>query len=186
MSKRESQLMFQIFSEFINGLNHEQYESLVNGNAVIEYKRTNTIPIDDRLKDSILKSEKITDVERYFKGSLKKDIILFCESNRINVKGRDTKKEMFKKIANHFNIDYQESKDVELNEVMEKFLQLTDGVEAKQFLTAHETLKTKKEIIQFAQLLDVYVNPRHSKVAIVDRIIESVIGSQLRAKVIRS
>src|SRR5690606_23977625 len=123
-----------------------------------------------------------------FGGLLKKEIILFCEHYEIDIKKRDTKRVIFPKIAAHFNIDYKEivkaKERDDLDKVKEKFQPLSSVEEGRRFIANHQLLKTKKDIIRFAKLLDVYVNPKHSKDTILNRVIESVIGSRVRSKVI--
>jgi hypothetical protein len=186
MSKKESQFFFQIISEFINSLSEEQYDHLLNGNAAIEYKvKTNSI--NKSLKESLLNSKAIEDVESIFKGMLKKQILLFCEINGVDVRKSDTKKVLIEKIAAHFHKVNSESKSAEdnLKKVREELGRYTEVEKAREFLSNHPLLKTKKEIVHFARLLDVYVHQKQSKAIILNRIIESVVGSQVRAKLIR-
>ncbi|WP_163971069.1 hypothetical protein [Oceanobacillus halotolerans] len=189
MSKTETQALFQIISEFINDLSKEQMENLVNGNATIAY-RSNSQPIGyQHLETSIRNSKSIQEVERACRGMVKKEIIAFCEVYDIALNKRDTKKVLFKKIASHFQIEntesVQEKDESELEKIKETFQQLKSVEEAKQFLTNHPLLITKKDLIRFAKILDVYVNPKQKKAIILNRIIESVIGSKVRAKVIQ-
>ncbi|MRG86774.1 hypothetical protein [Salinibacillus xinjiangensis] len=182
MSKNETQALFELITKFIHSLSEEQYRSLISGKGKIEFKENNQG--DDKRIEKIKKSRTIREVERNCTGMLKKDIISVCESLKIDAKKRDTKKVLFQKIAAHFQIK-DENEDDELIKVKETLQKFKSPEEAKEYLTNQQLLKTKKDIIHLAKLLDVYINPKHTKTMILNRIIESVIGSQLSAQAIR-
>jgi N-glycosylase/DNA lyase len=181
MTKKESKILFQLIFEFIDRLSDKQYENLVSGNALIEYKLKQNGESYQQLKESLIQCKTINEIESILGRMLKKEIVSFCKYYKIDVKQKDTKKEMYDKIADHLKIQTQGD---QLNEVKIKFQQMKSMEEAKQYLTSHQLLKTKKDIIRLAKLLDVYVNQKDRKDIILNRIIESVIGSQVRADVI--
>ncbi len=178
MAVKETKLLFHILSNFISNLNDEQITNLINGTAKITYQELNN---KDK-RDVLQKASSIKEVEQTFNGMLKTEIVTFCRSQGIKVKNRDTKKELFQKIASFYNIKMEEN---HLNEVILNLQQMNSLEEGRVFLSRHELIKTKQDLIQLAKSLDVHVQPKLRKNELLERIIKSVIGSKLRVKMIQ-
>ncbi|QHS21441.1 hypothetical protein GWK91_00025 [Virgibacillus sp. MSP4-1] len=185
MGKKDTQKMIQIVSDFINELSDDQFTNLINGNAMIEYKENqNHVSSIDQMKSSVQQAQSMKEIEGCFKGLLKKDIRAFCKDCRIDIRKKDTKKELFYKIAVHFGITRPDEKD--FNTLIKEFDRFTDVKEAAEFLNGAGELRTKDDLIRFANVLDVHIRPKERKADILHRIAESVVGSRLRAQVIKN
>ncbi|GAA0489308.1 hypothetical protein GCM10008986_13910 [Salinibacillus aidingensis] len=186
MGKKDTQKMIQIVSDFISELSDEQFTNLINGNAIIEYK-TNYKNSFDQIKASVQQGQSMREVEKCFKGMLKKDIMAFCKDSRIDFRKKDTKKELYHKIAVHFDIKRSTKPDEkDFKALIKEFEQCTDVKEAVEFLSEAGELRTKEDLIRFANVLDVHIRPKEKKADIIHRIAESVVGSRIRAQVIKN
>jgi|SRR5690625_43713 len=94
----------QLISDFIVQLNDEQKRNLIIGNAEIEYKEKYECKHNNSLKESVLKSTNIEEVEKTFEGMFKRGIISFCEFYKININKNDSKRILCQKIAAHFKV----------------------------------------------------------------------------------
>ncbi|MCJ0929782.1 hypothetical protein MST22_01230 [Virgibacillus halodenitrificans] len=191
MSKRDTEKVLRIALNFLEGLTVEQFQELIEGNAEIHYKAKKK-----RYLKEIQKIEReakhTTDVEKILEGYTKKKLLLFCEELNLPTKTRETKKVIYQKIAAHFGItDSAEHECKKISEAeqwkpMEDALSCCNTVEeANEFLLNQDALRLKKDIVAFAKHLGVYVNQRYTKQELLERIVNSVVGSGIRGKAIR-
>lgn len=194
MSKKETEDMLQIALNFIQGLTNEQYENILKGNASIDYIIENNHPQFGQLKERIIREARgINDTEKILKKYTKKYLASFCEHSSIDIKARDTKAIIYQKVASHFQFDtesadndgekFEENKIANIGAELQNFDSLD---EAREFLVNHDLLRTKTNLVKLARSLDVYIKQSQSKQAVRNRIVDSVVGSRIRSKVIRA
>ncbi|WP_233879520.1 hypothetical protein [Virgibacillus halodenitrificans] len=191
MSKQDTEKVLRIALNFLEGLTVEQFQELIEGNAEIHYKAK-----EKRYLKEIQRIERearhTTDVEKILEGYTKKELLFFCEELDLLIKTRDTKKVIYQKIVAHFGIAdsaVQESNRLTGEDQwkpMEDALSCCNTVEeAKDFLLSQDVLRLKKDIVVFAKHLGVYVNQRYTKQELLERIVNSVVGSGIRGKAMR-
>lgn len=190
MSKKETQEMLQITTDFLEGLTNKQFQDLVNGNAVIRYEAKDNHTAYDQMMKKIKQASSSADLERLLKKYTKKELASFCKKYNIEVKAKDTKKVMFQGIASHIqlvdHLSEVKSKSESWNEIESALHEFSTLDEAEDFVVKHDRLQTKKSIVAFAKSLGVYVSQKHTKQEILNRVVDSVVGARLRGIVIRA
>ncbi|WP_060678315.1 hypothetical protein [Virgibacillus halodenitrificans] len=191
MSKRDTEKVLRIALNFLEGLTVEQFQELIKGNAEIHYKAKKK-RYQKELQRIEQEARHTTDVEKILEGYTKKKLLLFCEELNLPTKTRDTKKVIYQKVADHFGIadsaGHECKKTVEADQwkPMEDALSCCNTVEeAKDFLLSQDALRLKKDIVVFAKHLGVYVNQRYTKQELLERIVNSVVGSGIRGRAMR-
>ncbi|WML43822.1 hypothetical protein [Neobacillus sp. PS3-40] len=204
MPKKNMTLFLQKIVKIIENLSEQQYEMILTDRATLKYEAFETDPIIYiNLKNHIEKQAKsLKDLKNSLKMTLKskKEYLLFCNYLKIPIKSKDSIETLIKKMAAHFDIkesnegNEQKTEDHGGNEqnllgelhLISETLQKFDNVqEGKNFITNHKLLSLKKDIILFAKTIDVPVNSKLSKKDLVNRIVESVVGSKVRSMVLR-
>ncbi|AIF45542.1 hypothetical protein [Virgibacillus sp. SK37] len=191
MSKRDTEKVLRIALNFLEGLTMEQFQELIEGNAEIHYKVKEKRYLRE-IERIEREARQTTDVEKILEGYTKKDLLQFCGEYNLPIKTRDTKKVIYQKIASHFGIT--DSGGDESNRItggdqwkpMEDALRNSSTLEeAKELLLTQDALRLKKDIVAFAKYLGVYVNQRYTKQELLERIVNSVVGSGIRGKAMR-
>ncbi|MEC2159711.1 hypothetical protein [Virgibacillus halodenitrificans] len=191
MSKQDTEKVLRIALNFLEGLTVDQFQELIEGNAEIHYKAKKK-----RYLKEIQKIEReakhTTDVEKILEGYTKKGLLQFGEELDLPTKTRDTKKVIYQKIAAHFGIADSAGHECKKISEAEQWKPIEDALrnsstleEAKEFLLNQDALRLKKDIVTFAKYLGVYVNQRYTKQELLERIVNSVVGSGIRGKAMR-
>ncbi|MFB4168303.1 hypothetical protein [Virgibacillus sp. JSM 102003] len=187
MSKKETEKMLQITMEFLEGLTNKQFQDLVDKKAFIRFEAKAYCAAEyDQIMDRIKQD---SDVEKLLKNYTKKELALFCGYHKVNIRSNDTKKEIYKKVASHLNINHWPAKKTaESNwKQIENALNNCGTLEeARNFLANQSLLRLKKDITAFAKAQGVYVNQKYTKQELLDRIADSVVGARIRGEIIRS
>lgn len=194
MGKQEVEKMLQMALDFLEGLTSEQFQELVDGNAVIRYeakvKHTHYEELLKKIKQEANNAEDVGGILDCFK---KKGLFLFCDYINLEIKTRDIKRVIFQKIASHVGIDDSPGSDSKEEAEPANWKQIEMALrncctinEGKDLLLNQELLSLKKNVVAFAKALGVYVNQRYTKQELLERIVDSVVGAQIRGKVIRS
>ncbi|MCL7746830.1 hypothetical protein [Halalkalibacter alkaliphilus] len=189
MSKEEMEQVLKIALTFVEQLTNEQYEKLVSNEASIcyveEQRKGSSDDEFEKWKVSIIEEQ---DVEKVLRRKTKKEIVRFCTYYNIPTVTKDTKAILYEKISEYFQIGANtlelEKKDriAEIGKELEKF---DDAEQALGFLGKEKSLQTKSNVMKLAKSLDVFVNQKQSKQDIINRIVDSVVGAKVRARVIR-
>ncbi|WP_121616408.1 hypothetical protein [Virgibacillus halodenitrificans] len=191
MSKRDTEKVLRIALNFLEGLTMKQFQELIEGNAEIHYKAK-----EKRFLKEIQRIERearhTADVEKILEGYTKKDLLQFGDELNLPIKTRDTKKVIYQKIADHFGLTDSAGHECKKISEAEQWKSIEDALrnsstleKAKDFLLNQDSLRLKKDIVAFAKHLGVYVNKRYTKQELLERIVNSVVGSRIRGRAMR-
>ncbi|WP_066048783.1 hypothetical protein [Robertmurraya korlensis] len=185
MSKKRAEAIIQVMLDTFKHLSEEQVDKLLTGSASLQYKDISpqSHPYED-IKEDINKTKDVKGVEKVLKSHTKKSLLSLCNYFQIETKSSDTKNILYEKIACHFGKEVQTETN-EFEQIQHQLEKMEDVQIGKSFITNHETLKTKVNLIKLARTLNVYVNPKQKKEEIQSRIVESIVGARLRGKGIR-
>lgn len=201
-SKRDLEAMFSIINSFIKGLSVNEYENILNGSATLKYVEKSLSLAEKNQFDEILNNilgvggvlnENTMDIIKE-KIETKNQLIAFCNYLNIDLKSKDTKEDIYEKIL----IFIEENKEILINKINKNVsihqmiemiaLELegfVDKEQALKFLLDKKVLENKSHSLFLAKVLDVNVRKESSNLEILERIVDSVVGSKLRSMVIR-
>ncbi|MFB6767449.1 hypothetical protein [Bacillus altitudinis] len=199
-SKKDSEILFKLFHNFVQNMTNSQYESLINGFSEIKVVEKN-ININDEYVYLNILSE--VNSESTFEGkqtliknkfSQKNDLIQLAKFIDIQVKSRDTIDELINKIIPKAEelkgeIDYkltrENTKEENLSHLSLAFENSMDAKEARDLIVNSPLYSNKNELLKFARTFDVYPDRGASIDSIVDALIKSVVEAKLRSYKIR-
>ncbi|WP_144521737.1 hypothetical protein [Bacillus pumilus] len=199
-SKKDSEILFKLFHNFVQNMTNSQYESLINGFSEIKVVEKN-ININDEYVYLNILSE--VNSESTFEGkqtlikkkfSQKNDLIQLAKFIDIQVKSRDTIDELINKIIPKAEelkgeIDYkltrENTKEENLSHLSLAFENSMDAKEARDLIVNSPLYSNKNELLKFARTFDVYPDRGASIDSVVDALIKSVVEAKLRSYKIR-
>lgn len=201
-SKNDLRILLKIFDNFIAGLSSIEYSNLIDGKGTIKYI-DKKIPQTQKAEFDTLLGElaKASDTEEML-NLLKKDqaprskefYINLCRYLGLDVKQRDAIVSLFHKIIEYIienrslmingSNKKTETKFV-IQSIATKLDELQDPNQAAQFLSNHEALKTKSNLLQLSRIFDVYIERDLTNEEIIEKIVDSVVVAKLRSLAIR-
>ncbi|MEY8844137.1 hypothetical protein AB9M91_03450 [Bacillus safensis] len=199
-SKKDSEILFKLFHNFVQNMTNSQYESLINGFSEIKVVEKNININDEYVYLNILSevnSESTIEGKQTLiknKFSQKNDLIQLAKFIDIQVKSRDTIDELINKIIPKAEelkgeIDYkltrENTKEENLSHLSLAFENSMDAKEARDLIVNSPLYSNKNELLKFARTFDVYPDRGASIDSIVDALIKSVVEAKLRSYKIR-
>ncbi len=193
MAKEDTLQLLKVVSTIIQGLTHDHYTKLLNGEATLQYvegdpnRRHSTnlafSQLDDQLKnlnDSVPALNVLNE---------RKKVVLqaFCEFLKIEISNQETKGEICKKLLVHYKIGDGETGESSGFSQISAILEKQESREqALTFLKNEPSVRTKAQLNELAKYLEVYVPSKYKKNEVVEKIVDSVVGAQIRGNVIRN
>ncbi|MGE8080050.1 hypothetical protein [Peribacillus loiseleuriae] len=200
-SKNDFEAMISIINGLIKNLTKTEYENILNGSATFKYVERSLNSTEKNYFDLILsKLVKIYDEQSnpldYIKGELetKNQQINFCNYLNVDIKTKDSKEEIYNKILLYVeeNIDLIKGRIYKSNSIEKQIEEIRINLEAcndiqkaVKYLSNCKILEYKNNLLHLAKILDVNVRKEHHTEDILNRIVESVVGSKLRSMAIR-
>ncbi len=202
MTKKTTESFLELIVNQLKTLRDDQYEKLLKGEATFQYieivsedsesetKNEENDVFDDLTNTIQSEANDLQSIQKLLSKFTKKELSIFCEHLNIQLVSRDTKASIYKKVASYFNIssDEEKSKKEPKNEfetIGEQLKTIQEFQTAKEFLSNHEQLQTKAKLVKLAKTMNVHITTRLTKAQVFTRILESTVGSKLRAKGIR-
>ncbi|MGG0473557.1 hypothetical protein ABEY96_15320 [Priestia aryabhattai] len=202
-SKRDLEAMFSIVSNIIKNLNVNEYENILNGSATLKYVEKSLTASEKSQFDVVLKkllnldsNEINTNFMETIKAELetKSQLINFCNYLNIEVKTKDKKEDIYEKILNFVDENKEIllnkfNKGISINQTLEQIASQLENFNDKnlalKFLLGNNALDNKGHLLSLAKILDVNVRKESNNGEIIERIVDSVVGSKLRSMAIR-
>ncbi|WP_215115692.1 hypothetical protein [Exiguobacterium sp. s80] len=199
-SKKEIELLYKLFSNFLSNLTNEQYLQLVNGESELKLVSkkidTNTIQVYKMLLQDIISVEDIEERKLLLSSHLNKksDLINLSDFLNIPTKSKDTIKVMLDNIIEYTienedyiknNVKEDQKYEKELSDLINQIEATMDTNEAKELLKNSSIAYRKADLMNFAKKLSVFPDKRSSADDIINEIVQAVVEAKIRSYKIR-
>lgn len=199
-SKKEIELLYKLFSNFLSNLTNEQYLQLLNGEADLKLVSKkidqNTIQMYKMILQEIVDIEDIEERKILLLSHFNKKTDLANLSNYLNIptKSKDTVKIILDNIIEYTlanedyiknNIKENQKLEKELSELVNQIEGTMDSAEAKELLKKSSISSRKVDLINFAKKLSVFPDKRSSTDDIINEIVQTVVEAKIRSYKIR-
>lgn len=199
-SKKEIELLYKLFSNFLSNLTNEQYLQLVNGESELKLVSkkidTNTIQVYKMLLQDIISVEDIEERKLLLSSHLNKksDLINLSDFLNIPTKSKDTIKVMLDNIIEYTiengdyiknNVKEDQKYEKELSDLINQIEATMDTNEAKDLLKNSSIAYRKADLMNFAKKLSVFPDKRSSADDIINEIVQAVVEAKIRSYKIR-
>ncbi len=202
-SKKDFNIVSQLFVDFINNLTDVQFNNLIDGTADIKYAEK---ALDASLKDkyeAILykivsindRQEKVSFIRDNEQLENKAKLLGFCKYFKVDAKNKDTVETIINNIIefsekNSENVVYRFNKKENIEDSIDKIAQdletFMDVEEAKKYIKSCNSVDSKVNLLKLAKKLNVFISDRESSYDIIlDSIIKSVVEAKIRSYTIR-
>lgn len=198
MKKRESEKLLDIFKDTISQLTESDLNNLLTGKGKLKFERDKKEENSSEQFNELYRLLKEAEDNLRFQNILimnnqlktKKQLLEFCVTSNIKVKSRDTKAVILEKIFTHFGKEPQNTTTKEttqkLKQIGEELSAIESVREAESFIFNNSALKTKNELISLGKIFNVHVQSNMKKRQVIERIVESLVGSKINSKTIRN
>ena len=200
-SKNDFEIMFSFIYSLIKNLSKAEYESILNGTGTLKYiekplNQTDKSHYDSILHKLVMSFDSNFDKMEILKNELntKNQQINFCNYLNIEIKSKDSKEEIYNRIIYFVQenleslksrLDKTNTNDEELKKVQLYLEDCLNSQDAIKYLSNHKFLENKNNLMTLAKSLDVNVRKEFNNEEILNRIVDSVVGSKLRSMAIR-
>lgn len=201
-AKKDYEIISKLFLDFVSNLSSAEFDSLVNGTAVIKYVEKSLTPstksMYDQILSELLKVDSPEQYTSYIKEhkelDTKSKLFEFCKYFNIETKAKDTMEMLITRVIDHidknkesllYSLDRKSDIMYSINSIANKLEEFMDVQQALDFLKSNEILSSKSNLNKLAKKLNVFMEKDNSYENMLNSIIDSVVGAKIRSFAIR-